>query len=172
MIPIPLVVSLSFYVSSNSSMRAGRVSRNFQSGMILGSRDHVKESWVRGSPRLPIVGCSKRKTRQLPANSRMPSALAAQAKVFQNLEEEDTMKPSTQDKAEGTFHEVKGKIKEKERSPIIQTWKTKAATLGEQHTGWCSEMKRGTRVSRQIQKRRAEMQRFAAGVTELTPAWG
>ena len=94
-------------------MRAGRVSRNFQSGMILGSPDHVKESWVRGSPRLPIVGCSKRKTRQLPANSRMPSALAAQAKVFQNLEEEDTMKPSTQDKAEGTFHEVKGKIKEK-----------------------------------------------------------
>jgi uncharacterized protein YjbJ (UPF0337 family) len=29
------------------------------------------------------------------------------------LKEENTMKPSTQDQAEGTFHEVKGKIKEK-----------------------------------------------------------
>ena len=94
-------------------MRAGRVSRNFQSGMILGSPDHVKESWVRGTPGLSIVGCSKRKSRERQASSRMPSVLAAQAKVFQNLEEEDTMKPSTNDEVKGNLHEVKGKIKEK-----------------------------------------------------------
>jgi uncharacterized protein YjbJ (UPF0337 family) len=29
------------------------------------------------------------------------------------LKEENTMKPSTRDQTEGTFHEVKGKIKEK-----------------------------------------------------------
>jgi uncharacterized protein YjbJ (UPF0337 family) len=39
--------------------------------------------------------------------------LAAQDRGFENLKEEDTMKPSTQDQTEGTFHEVKGKIKEK-----------------------------------------------------------
>jgi uncharacterized protein YjbJ (UPF0337 family) len=43
----------------------------------------------------------------------MPGVRAAQNKVVQNLKEEDTMKPSTQDQAEGKFHQVKGKIKEK-----------------------------------------------------------
>jgi uncharacterized protein YjbJ (UPF0337 family) len=43
----------------------------------------------------------------------MPGVLAARNKVVQSLKEADDMKPSTQDQAEGKFHEVKGKIKEK-----------------------------------------------------------
>jgi uncharacterized protein YjbJ (UPF0337 family) len=43
----------------------------------------------------------------------MPRVLAAQNKVVQYFKEEDAMKPSTKDQAEGKFHEVKGKIKEK-----------------------------------------------------------
>ena len=43
----------------------------------------------------------------------MPGVLAAQNKVVQYFKEEDDMKPSTQDQAEGKFHEVKGKIKVK-----------------------------------------------------------
>jgi len=39
--------------------------------------------------------------------------LAARDKVVQNLEKEGNMKPSTHDQTAGTFHEVKGKIKEK-----------------------------------------------------------
>ena len=34
-------------------------------------------------------------------------------KQSKQKEEENTLKPSTQDQTEGTFHEVKGKIKEK-----------------------------------------------------------
>jgi hypothetical protein len=37
------------------------------------------------------------------------------------------MKSSTKDKAQGTFHEVKGKVKEKVgRATTIPTWKPKA----------------------------------------------
>jgi len=43
----------------------------------------------------------------------MPGVLAARNKVVQSLKEADDMKPSTQDQAEGKFHEVKGKIKGK-----------------------------------------------------------
>jgi uncharacterized protein YjbJ (UPF0337 family) len=91
-----------------------RVSRNFQSAMILCPLlDHVKESRGGGSWELPIARWWDRKPRERQANSRMRRVLAAQDTVFQNLQEEDTMKPSTKDRAEGKFHEVKGKIKEK-----------------------------------------------------------
>ena len=62
-----------------------------------------------------VVVCGKtaRKSRGRQAKSWMPGVRAAQNKLVQNLKEENTMKPSTQDQTEGTFHEVKGKIKEK-----------------------------------------------------------
>ena len=67
-------------------------------------------------------------------DSRMPIVLAAQDKVVQNLKEEDTMKPSTQDQAEGKFHEVKGKIKEKlgkaTKNPNLENEGTTEKTAG------------------------------------------
>ena len=60
-----------------------------------------------------MIRWSEQKPRERQANSRMPRVLAAQDKVVQYFKEEDAMKPSTKDQAEGKFHEVKGKIKEK-----------------------------------------------------------
>ena len=62
---------------------------------------------------LPIARWSEQKPREWQAISRMPRVLAAQDKVVHYFKEEDAMKPSTKDQAEGKFHEVKGKIKEK-----------------------------------------------------------
>ena len=62
---------------------------------------------------MAIARWSEQKPREQKANSRMPGVLAAQNKVVQYFKEADDMKPSTQDQAEGKFHEVKGKIKEK-----------------------------------------------------------
>ena len=62
---------------------------------------------------LPIARSSERMPQERQANSQTPRVLAAQDKVVQYFKEEDAMKPSTEDQAEGKFHEVKGKIKEK-----------------------------------------------------------
>jgi len=49
------------------------------------------------------------------AASQFPDARSARGtgQSGSTLKEEDAMKPSTKDQAEGKFHEVKGKIKEK-----------------------------------------------------------
>jgi uncharacterized protein YjbJ (UPF0337 family) len=52
-----------------------------------------------------------------------------------NLEEENTMKSSTKDQTEGTFHEVKGNIKEKTgkviNNPNLENEGTVEKTAGE-----------------------------------------
>ena len=59
-----------------------------------------------------IARGSEQNPRERQDNSRMPRLLAAQ-RSGSTLKEEEAMKSSTKDQAEGKFHEVKGKIKEK-----------------------------------------------------------
>ena len=81
-----------------------------------------------------MIRWSQQKPRERQAKCRMPGVLAAENKGVQYFKEEDDMKPSTQDQAEGKFHEVKGKIKEKvgkaTKNPNLENEGTTEKTAG------------------------------------------